>query len=618
MGGPKRRRLTKVDAGSILTTLFAVSCSASMEDAASLDYVKLLEAAIESKTAYVDIADHEGFARRAKSYKNKAIAAGVPAITNSGANPGVRATFINNAQRESKGQPERLRYHYFTAGNGGNGPGVLATSFYLIADESKMMLKPYSDKLSIDFGEGIGNKNVFLITECVGGGKRALGVWSTNYQCLVWYCTLLLELDTFSFHKTHACCKLELLKDKNIVQLLSKVSYPFIRAVDKISGEKAAIRVDLQCTDGYNAAAIFSRERLAEAVGTATAAFVLAVLEGSTAWSLVSYEYLIANCWIVVIVVWCIVIQVPQHNKFWSLDGGENGAAVRFHYLKMGQSSPPHSTYRHDLKIYSSDEGRVHCFCQWKVHAGSILTTLFAVSCSASIEDAASLDYDVDLVVHAAGPFEYADSKLLEAAIESKTAYVDIADHEGFARCPKSYKNKAMAAGVPAITNAEANPGVSSLMAATLIHNAQQESKGQPERLRYHYFTAGSGGNGPGVLATSFYLIADEGAKMMLKPYIDKLNIDFGEGIHNKDVFLIAHERTFEGQKHSSTVVETILSIIRAVDKISGEKAAKRGYNAAAIFSHERLTEAVGTATTAFVLAVLEETQSLEFGILKR
>ncbi|KAL6503385.1 hypothetical protein OROGR_025308 [Orobanche gracilis] len=275
---------------------------------------------------------------------------------------------------------------------------------------------------------------------------------------------------------------------------------------------------------------------------------------------------------------------------------------------------------------------------------------------------------DVDLVVHAAGPFEYADSKLLEAAIESKTAYVDIADHEGFARCPKSYKNKAIAAGVPAITNAEANPGVSSLMAATLIHNAQRESKGQPERLRYHYFTAGSGGNGPGVLATSFYLIADEvvtyykGAKMMLKPYIDKLNIDFGEGIRNKDVFLMnvselasAHEvfgvptinvwfgtapffwnwtlsafikfmpvRTFEGQKHSSTVVETILSIIRAVDKISGEKAAIRmicsvqGYNAAAIFSHERLAEAVGTATTAFVLAVLEETQSLEFGILKR
>ncbi|KAL6503383.1 hypothetical protein OROGR_025306 [Orobanche gracilis] len=35
----------------------------------------------------------------------------------------------------------------------------------------------------------------------------------------------------------------EFLKDKNIVRLLSKLSYPFIRAVDKISGKKAAIRV---------------------------------------------------------------------------------------------------------------------------------------------------------------------------------------------------------------------------------------------------------------------------------------------------------------------------------------------------------------------------------------
>ncbi|KAL6503391.1 hypothetical protein OROGR_025314 [Orobanche gracilis] len=174
MGGPKRR-LKKVDAGSILTTLFAVSCFASMEDIVSkFDDFKLLEAAIESKTAYVDIADHEGFSRRAKSYKNKAIAAGVPAITNAGANPGVSslmaATLIHNVQHESKGQPERLRYHYFTAGSGGNGPGVLATSFYLIADEvvtyykgAKMMLKPYIDKLSIEFGEGIGNKDVFLM-----------------------------------------------------------------------------------------------------------------------------------------------------------------------------------------------------------------------------------------------------------------------------------------------------------------------------------------------------------------------------------------------------------------------------------------------------------------------
>ncbi|KAL6518994.1 hypothetical protein OROHE_017418 [Orobanche hederae] len=246
---------------------------------------KVLEAAIESKTAYVDIADHGGFARHAKSYKNKAIAAGVPAITNAGANPGVSnlmaATLIHNAKRESKGEPERLRYHYFTAGSGGTGPGVLATSFYLIADEgAKMNLKPYSDKLSIDFGEGIGNKDVFLMhmnVPEVASAHEVFGVPTINARFgtapFFW---------NWTFSAFIKLMPVELLKDKNIVQLLSKLSYPFIRAVDKISGEKAAIRVDLQCTDGYNTAAIFSHERLAEAAGTATAAFVLAILEGST------------------------------------------------------------------------------------------------------------------------------------------------------------------------------------------------------------------------------------------------------------------------------------------------------------------------------------------------
>ncbi|KAL6503395.1 hypothetical protein OROGR_025318 [Orobanche gracilis] len=191
---------------------------------------------------------------------------------------------------------------------------------------------------------------------------------------------------------------------------------------------------------------------------------------------------------------------------------------------RWGSLLRPHSTCRHDLKIYSSDEGLVQmsaaAFAKGLLDLEGQLTPI--------LMQLLLITY-VDLVVHAAGPFEYADSKLLEAAIESK----------GFARCPKLYKNKAIAAGVPAITNAGANPGVS-IMAASFIHNAQRESKGQPQRLRYRYFTTGSGGNCPGVK-------------------VDLQRTD--------------------------------------------------GYNAAAIFSHERLAQAVRTATTAFVLAVLEETQ---------
>ncbi|CAA0805844.1 Saccharopine dehydrogenase [Striga hermonthica] len=220
---------------------------------------------------------------------NKAIAAGVPAITNAGANPGVSnlmaATLIHDAQTENRGQPQKLRYNYFTSGSGGTGPGVLSTTFYLLADEAvtyhqgeEKKLKAYSDKRSVSFGEGIGERDVFLLNVPeVASARRVFGVPTIDARFgtapFFWNWTLLAVIKLLP---------VEILKDRRIVQFLSKFSYPFIRAVDVISGEKAAIRVDLECSDGYNTSAIFSHQRLAEAAGTATAAFALAVLEGST------------------------------------------------------------------------------------------------------------------------------------------------------------------------------------------------------------------------------------------------------------------------------------------------------------------------------------------------
>ncbi|KAL3619040.1 hypothetical protein CASFOL_037268 [Castilleja foliolosa] len=187
-------------------------------------------------------------------------------------------TLIHNAQHESKGQPERLRYNYFTAGSGGAGPGVFSTSFYLIVDEAvtykngkKINLKPYNNMLNIDFG-----KRDWNVTE-VASAHEIFKVPTINARfgiaSFFWNWTLSAFIKTMP---------VELLKNRNIVQVLVKISYPLIRAVDIFSGKRAAIRVDLQCSDGYNSSAIFSHERLSEATGTATAAFVLVVLEGST------------------------------------------------------------------------------------------------------------------------------------------------------------------------------------------------------------------------------------------------------------------------------------------------------------------------------------------------
>ncbi|KAM7277548.1 hypothetical protein ACFE04_004682 [Oxalis oulophora] len=131
---------------------------------------------------------------------------------------------------------------------------------------------------------------------------------------------------------------------------------------------------------------------------------------------------------------------------------------------------------------------------------------------------------DVDLVVHAAGPFQQTEKcTVLEAAIKTKTAYVDVCDDTSYAFRAKSLKEKAIAANIPAITTAGIYPGVSNVMAAELVRASREEGKmtdimghipyisySETDLLRFYYYTAGTGGAGPTILATSFLLLGEE------------------------------------------------------------------------------------------------------------
>ncbi|XP_027075720.1 uncharacterized protein [Coffea arabica] len=166
-----------------------------------------------------------------------------------------------------------------------------------------------------------------------------------------------------------------------------------------------------------------------------------------------------------------------------------------------------------------------------------------------NIDDSKSLEaalVDVDLVLHTAGPFQQAQKcTVLEAAIRTKTAYIDVCDDTSYAYRAKAYMDEAVTAGIPAITTGGIYPGVSNVMAAELVRVAKSESEVKPERLRFYYYTAGSGGAGPTILSTSFLLLGEEvvaynkGKKINLKPYSGMLNIDFGMGIGKRDVFLL-------------------------------------------------------------------------------
>nr|XP_029122666.1 uncharacterized protein LOC105052454 isoform X1 [Elaeis guineensis] len=293
----------------------------------------VLEAAISTKTAYVDVCDDTDYARRAKCFHKKAVAAGIPAITTGGIYPGVSnvmaAELVRSAKSENAGEPERLRFYYYTGGSGGAGPTILATSFLLLGEDviaynkgEKIKLKPYSGGLNIDFGKGIGKRDVYLLNlPEVRSAHEILGIPTVSARFgtspFFW---------NWGMEAIANFIPADILRDKSKVQRLVQLFDPFVRAIDGIAGQRVSIRVssyskckifgrececilllgrrsvcffsarivrklskliyivqvDLECSNGRSALGLFTHKNLSVSVGYATAAFVLSVLEGST------------------------------------------------------------------------------------------------------------------------------------------------------------------------------------------------------------------------------------------------------------------------------------------------------------------------------------------------
>ncbi|CAL4896978.1 unnamed protein product [Urochloa decumbens] len=249
----------------------------------------VLQAAISTKTAYVDVCDDTDYSWRAKGFHEEAKSAGVPAITTAGIYPGVSnvmaAELVNAARRENDGEPERLRFFYYTAGSGGAGPTILTTSFMLLGEDviaynkgEEIKLKPYSGALNIDFGKGVRKKNVYLLNlPEVKSAFKILGVPTVSARFgtapFFW---------NWGMQAFANFLPVEFLRDKNKVQKLVKSVDPLVRAIDGIAGERVSMRVDLDCSNGRNTIGLFTHKKLSVSVGFATAAFALAVLEGNT------------------------------------------------------------------------------------------------------------------------------------------------------------------------------------------------------------------------------------------------------------------------------------------------------------------------------------------------
>ncbi|CAG9466044.1 unnamed protein product [Pedinophyceae sp. YPF-701] len=262
----------------------------------------VLEAAIETGVSYMDVCDDTEYSRRAKKLSDKAAAAGVPAIITGGIYPGVsnvmaaHMTAIARREYTPEGlkadtpdkpdEAKRCLYSYYTAGTGGAGPTILATSLLLAGEDveafkdgEKVVLPPISNRRVVDFGPGLGRKSTYLYNlPEVASTHELLGIPSVSarfgtdpepWNWGMWLAARMLPKAA--------------LKDAETVKPLVALLDPIVRLLDPLVGERVAMEVEVEMESGVIAGGLYRHKKLSEAVGQCTAVFATQLASGGTA-----------------------------------------------------------------------------------------------------------------------------------------------------------------------------------------------------------------------------------------------------------------------------------------------------------------------------------------------
>lgn len=258
---------------------------------------EVLQVALDLQKDYVDVCDDLSHAQMGKKMHDQAVQQGISVWISTGIYPGVSNLMAAVAARNAPGRsPESVRFSYYTAGTGGIGPTVLASTFLILSEDvitydingDRLLRPPAGDLEEVDFGGKIGRKKVYLLNlpEVVSireyllgpsGGGEVLAKLSTDPPIWNW----LLRATAFLAPRS-------LLRNQSAMQALSSFSLPVVRFTDKISGARTGIRVDVRFgprvdgVAGTEVISVYEHETLRECVGDSTAAFTLELLYGNS------------------------------------------------------------------------------------------------------------------------------------------------------------------------------------------------------------------------------------------------------------------------------------------------------------------------------------------------
>ena len=245
----------------------------------------VLEICLEQGVNYLDVSDNRAFTQKVLTYRDKATAAGVTAIVNSGIFPGISNSMVRH-DVEQLDKAERIHLSYVVAGSGGAGVTVMRTTFLGLQepfaawiDNQWQMVKPYTDREKIKFPSPYSNAGVYWFDM----PEAFTLVDSFNVNTVI---TKFGSVPDFYNHLTWIAAHIfpsSWLKNPGGIEFLSHVSHIMTDVSDRFSGIGVAIRSEVRGRKDGKSATVGStlvHENTAEAAGAGTGSLAQLMLDG--------------------------------------------------------------------------------------------------------------------------------------------------------------------------------------------------------------------------------------------------------------------------------------------------------------------------------------------------
>lgn len=248
---------------------------------------RVLEAAMQANVPYMDVCDDLEHAKECKRLHEVASEKSYTALISTGIYPGMSNLMAVEATALMGSEPVKsLKIYYHTAGTGGIGATVLASTFLILSEDAtcydaggKEQKLPAAGKPEVvDFGGKLGKVTTYLLNlpEVVslhenlfneGSGTEVFAKFSTGPPIWNWLLQAMAKRAPKSW-----------LANRSAMLAFSKFSLPVVRAVDLLSGALTSIKI---IADGPISSVVYSYEHnsLAECVGEATASFAVEFLK---------------------------------------------------------------------------------------------------------------------------------------------------------------------------------------------------------------------------------------------------------------------------------------------------------------------------------------------------